>query len=276
MKRKMWVMGMLLWGAVLLWLLAACRQKPTVEPGFIRYEIDRSPYQIINRSPYTIELLRYPVSYILEDKAGWSPLIPLTSICVDIPDYEEEGVIPSGAEWNAWWEGHILCPEPEEACDYFEAWRYRVPSQPGRVFVIYSNEGRAADPANARATKLSLSLSSDNPFHFTIHNSLDESLWLCWRQGTTCMWDWSSRLERQTEHGTWEILSHTLDCESDVSHRLEIPPGQSVAVDGTVAYPDYARLPPGVYRWVIALDRFTYYLIFSPQFEWGNAGGPEG
>lgn len=280
MMRKIWVIGLLLWGVALFWFLAACRQKPTVEPGFIRYEIDRTPYRIVNRSPYTIELLRYPMSYQLYE-AGWSPLRPLTSICADIPDYGDEGVIPSGTEWSAWWEGGTSpCPDPEEACGYFAAWRYRVPSQPGRTFVVYSNEGRGADPARAKVAQLSISLSPNNePFHFTVHSDLDEPMWLCWgwRSNTACTWESYSRLERETGYGTWEILSHTLDlCESGVTYGLEVPPGQSVIVDGTRAYSDYTQLPPGVYRWVIVLRHRTTLerLIFSPQFEWGNVSTP--
>lgn len=118
-----------------------------------------------------------------------------------------------------------------------------------------------------------MSLSPSNPFSFTIHSTVNEPMWLCWTGPRKQAWDWGedSRLERQTEHGTWEIMPHTLDlCKDSTESGIRIPPGKSVTVDGTTAYPSSNPLPPGIYRWVLTLNPINGlgYLIFSPRFVW--------
>ncbi len=106
---------------------------------------------------------------------------------------------------------------------------------------------------------------------------MDAPAWLCWGQLDShqeIILGGASRLERQTERDTWEIMPPKLTlCEGEIRNGIEITPGQPVAIDGTRAYPGYTQLPSGVYRWVMTL----YYaglrndvVAFSPRFQWGG------
>ncbi len=256
-------------------LLTNCARKPVTEAGPIRYEIDRQPYRIVNHSPDRIEVL-HPAQLYVRGKEGWNHALWLARFGLSDEFFAVGKFVDSGNEWE---DDEFLKPETcavDSNCDIFASRRYRVPGLPGRVFVVYSNEGRPSDPAQMQEGTLSLSMSPSDPFHFTLHNASDEEARLCWTRANKNRqmgWAEDSRLERQTEYGTWEIISHTLDlCAGDVDAGIKIPVGKTVDIDGTRAYPDYAQLPPGVYRWVIAPSQAVYYhtSLFSPRFRLGD------
>jgi hypothetical protein len=258
------------------WLLTGCHRTPTTEPGFIRYEMDRIPYHIINHSPDEIEVLEPEQSYTWT-QVGWQRDY-WCLYCIGIPDevFKIGKLVPSGNDWPDEGGPRVFTCAADRKCDNLMTRRYRVPELPGHTFVIYSNEGRAGDPSRAEGSQLKVSFLPSNPFSLTIHSEANEAVWLCWTRVNKLQevaWGQDSRLERQTEHGTWEIMSHTLDlCKAGTDSGIQIPPRQSVTVDGTMAYPNYAQLPPGTYRWVITLNHLNAvdHLIFSPRFQWGN------
>jgi hypothetical protein len=263
--------------AGMLCLLNACNRRPEPKPAFIRYEIDREPYRVVNHSPDRIEVLEPMQDYYIVDKGGWRQVI-CGWACFGLPNdfYTIGKFVDSGSEWaDDRLPGAEICPT-DTKCNIFSSRRYRAPGMPGRLFVVYSNEGQPGDPSLVAGSQLSLSLSPSDPFHFTLHNVTDGPRWLCWTRADKrqeVAWGQDSRLERQTEYGTWEIISHTLDlCVNGWYGGIRIDPGQSAAVNGTAPYPGYAQLPSGVYRWVIALnyDEYGSDLIFSPRFKLGG------
>ena len=257
-------------------LLTNCARKPVTEAGPIRYEIDRQPYRIVNHSPDRIEVL-YPDQTYYKEKAGGRhilcgrPCFPLSEEFFAVGKF-----VDSGSEWE---DDMFLKPKTcavDSKCDIFASRRYRIPGLPGHIFVVYSNEGQPSDPAQMQEGTLSISMLPSDPFHFTLHNASDEESRLCWTRANKYRqvgWAEDSRLERQTEYGTWEIISHTLDlCAGEVDTGIKIPVGKTVDIDGTRAYPDYTQLPPGVYRWVIVPSQAVYYhtSLFSPRFRLGD------
>ena len=263
-------------GIGMLWLLTNCARKPVAEAGLIRYEIDRQPYRVVNHAPDRIEVLEPDQSYY-KDKEGWSQVICKWA-CFGLPDefFTIGKFVNSGSEFVDDRQPGVETCAPNSKCDIFASRRYRIPRLPGRMFVVYSNEGQPSDPSLVQEGTLSISILSSDPFHFTLYNASDEGFGLCWTRTNKKQevgWGEDSRLERRTEYGTWEIISHTLDlCADGVNAEIKIPASKSVSIDGTKAYPGYTQLPSGVYRWVIILNQQLAYntLLFSPRFQWSN------
>ncbi len=267
-----WTVCLLIVSTGILGLLNACNRPPVVEANVIRYTIDRTPYRIINSSPEEIKVLEPHQAYVWTE-VGWNQVLWCLSCIVSIENDRGE-FIPSGSEWvDARTNKSPLCIEGSQ-CKNFYALRYRVPKLVGRIFVVYTYEGQPGDPSHAESGQLKISLSPSDPFHYTIHNYSVETFNLCWGQEPyEAYWGRQSRLERRTEYSTWEIIpTHLNLCESG-ELGITIDGGQSAIIDATQAYPDYMRLAPGVYRWVIFLYRgfslMDGYLFFSPRFEWG-------
>lgn len=133
--------------ATALWLLTACRQTPVTEPGFIRYEMDRIPYRIVNRSSDGIEVLN-PEQFYRWSKVGWQRDYWCIS-CVGIPDeFFKIGNFVSGAsEWPDKKGPGVYTCSADRKCDYFVTRRYRLPESPGHLSYTPTKNGWETLPA---------------------------------------------------------------------------------------------------------------------------------
>jgi hypothetical protein len=262
-------------GITTLALLANCTQKPA-QDNTIQYNLGQAPYRIANNSQDQIEILPRTETYLIID-SGWNR----TSLCFSCVSTSNNLVpkefLPSGGDWiEPLTESAKTCVS-EVMCDFLRVRRYMVTGIPSKVYLVYSGEPTYWNQSTARQSKLRVSFAANNPFNFAINSHLEESVWLCWtglaKRGELD-WGQDSRLERQTEYGTWEVVPHNLDlCATFISGGEEIMAGTSTKIDATKAYPDYLQLPEGTYRWAIVISPRTGAdrLIFSESFELGGS-----
>ena len=260
----------ILWSISIFWV--ACTSVASVFPEHIRYEINSTPYRIVNGSEYDIRVHQPHQSFLWDEEMGWNA-IHYCRHCLFTDEFNEflesTSVVPSQNEKEFLTGEKAPVCSIGEKCNYFVIRRYTVDEIPKHTFIVYSNEGLLKSSSQKQRDKISVSLLPTSPFHFVINNDTDSEVLFFWKSIYDIAWGTDSRLERKTEYGTWETYSHPLDLYKN-DNGIKILAHQEVSIDGTQAYPNYKELPPSKYRWVIIVVHHptVQQLIFSPLFSW--------